>query len=116
MQPVLQDGEFVFCSVTDPAGIDALCTFRESEGVTLICRREEAERHYLSFTFPCRMITLNVHSSLEAVGFLAQIAGALAHGGIGVNVVSGFYHDHLFVGVPDAERAMAALREFQRVT
>ena len=113
MEPALQDGEFVFCTVPDPAGIHALCTFRESEGVTLICRQEEAERRGLSFTYPCRMITLTVHSSLEAVGFLAVICGELARRGIGVNVVSAYFHDHLFVAVTDAERAMEALREMQ---
>src|SRR5579872_499857 len=93
MQPELQPGEFVFCTTAHPppSAIEAICIFRESEGTTLICRREEAERHGILFAFPCRMITLNIHSSLEAVGFLAEIAGALARRGIGVNVVSGYY-------------------------
>lgn len=113
MEPALQEGQFVFCTAPDPSGIDALCTFRESEGVALICRREEAERRGLNFTFLCRMITLTVHSSLEAVGFLAAISAELARRGIGVNVVSAYFHDHLFVAVKDAERAMDALREMQ---
>ena len=113
MEPALQDGEFVYCTVPDPAGMDAICTFREREGVTVICRREEAERCARSFTYACRMITLTVHSSLEAVGFLAAISGELARRGIGVNVISACFHDHLFVAVNDAERAMDALREMQ---
>lgn len=55
------------------------------------------------------MITLNVHSSLEAVGFLAVIASRLAGKGMGVNPVSGFFHDHLFVPVGREEEALAVL-------
>src|SRR5580692_6511702 len=89
MEPVLHADEFVYCSVPDATGIETLGCFRETEGVTVICRREEAERRNLPFVFPCRMITLNVHSSLEAIGFLAAIAAPLAAEGIGVNVISG---------------------------
>ena len=113
MQPVLHPDEFVFCTSPNPPVPEAVCVFREHEGITLICRREDAERHGLACTFPCRMITLDVHSSLEAVGFLAEIASVLARRGIGVNVVSAYYHDHLFVAAPEAERALAALREFE---
>lgn len=109
-RPVLHPDEFVFCSVDDAAGIDALCTFREPEGVTVICPRSEAERRALPFTFRCRMITLSVQSSLEAVGFLAAIAAELTRQGIAVNAVSAYYHDHLFVPVADAARALAALQ------
>jgi hypothetical protein len=114
MEPVLHADEFVYCSVPDATGIETLCCFRETEGVTVICRREEAERRNLPFVFPCRMITLNVHSSLEAIGFLAAIAAPLAAEGIGVNVISGYYHDHLFVQPKDSERTIAVLRQLQR--
>src|SRR5579863_4220320 len=111
MKPVLHTDEFVFCTAAEAAGVDAIAVFREPEGLTLICRRGEADRRGLPFTFPCRMITLNVHSSLEAVGFLAAIAGELARAGIAMNAVSGYYHDHLFVGLADAERALKLLGE-----
>nr|WP_255536405.1 ACT domain-containing protein [Pacificimonas pallii] len=57
------------------------------------------------------MITLNVHSSLAAVGFLARITTALAKAGIGVNPVSGFHHDHLFVPDGRERDAMAVLAQ-----
>jgi hypothetical protein len=61
--------------------------------------------------FRCRMVTLNIHSSLEAVGFLAAITTRLAAAEIDVNPVSAFYHDHLFVPADRAEEAMAILVE-----
>ena len=53
-----------------------------------------------------------MHSALEAVGFLARITQRLAGLNMGVNPVSGFYHDHLFV--PD-DRADDAMAELQRM-
>ncbi|RWD18536.1 ACT domain-containing protein, partial [Mesorhizobium sp.] len=47
----------------------------------------------------------------EAVGFLAAITTRLAGAGMGVNPVSAFYHDHLFVPADRAEEAMAMLME-----
>ncbi|MEO9649929.1 MAG: ACT domain-containing protein [Roseobacter sp.] len=45
----------------------------------------------------CSNANLQAHSSLGAVGFIARISNALASGDMGVNPVSGYYHDHLFV-------------------
>jgi hypothetical protein len=109
LNPVLQPGEFVFSTAPRPVG-DPVCLFREAEGVTLVLRRAEAEALAFPFTFPCRLITLTVNSSLEAVGLLARVAAALAARGIPVNAVSAYYHDHLFVPVDWAEEALSALR------
>ena len=110
IDPILHEDEFVWCTAAqiDPA-LDPICTFREREGITLIVRRADAERHSLPFTYPCRMITLNVQSSLYAVGLLAAITAMLARADISVNAVSAYFHDHLFVRGEDAERAMAVL-------
>jgi hypothetical protein len=50
-----------------------------------------------------------VHSSLEAVGLTAAVAGALTAAGISANVVAAFHHDHVFVPADRAEAAMAQL-------
>ena len=100
MSAVLVDGLYVFVTISDgvvPDGLRPRMMFQEAEGMTLILLKEEAEAASLAYEFPCRMITLNIHSSLEAVGFLARITTALAKHEMGVNPVSGFYHDHLFV-------------------
>jgi uncharacterized protein len=117
VKPELREGVFVFCTTAEgaeiPGAIRPLLTFREQEGTTLVMRREEAERIGLRTQFASRLITLNVHSSLDAVGFLAAITALLAKAGISVNAVSAFYHDHLFV--PD-HRADEALRLLQDMT
>ena len=116
MKPELRVEEFVFCSINDEVfrslKIEPLCVFREVEGITLILSKEEAERLSLNYSYVSRMITLNIHSSLEAVGFLAAITAKLASHGISVNPVSAYYHDHLFITSKDAEKALKLLHEF----
>ena len=116
MRPSLMEGEFVFCTLPDSEvkQVDAncICRFKEEEGTTLILSKTDALKLELPFAYPCRMITLTVHSSLEAVGFLAAIAAKLAEAGISINVISAYYHDHLFVPAEQAEQVMAILTSF----
>jgi len=115
MKPEMLDGTFVFCSLAPsasiPATISPVLTFREREGTTLVILHEEAERAGLRHEFPSRLITLTVHSALDAVGFLAAITSRLADAGISVNAVSAFHHDHLFVPADRANEALAVLHE-----
>lgn len=114
IKPELQPGEYVFASVSaDDSRIaqDAVVGwFRESEGITLILERSAAIAAGVEFSFPSRMITLTVHSSLEAVGFLALITERLAAAGISVNAFSAYYHDHLFVQPQKVDKAMHILQ------
>lgn len=118
MKPEMMNGTFVFCtlapSASIPATISPLLTFREREGTTLVVLHEEAERAGLRHEFPSRLITLTVHSALDAVGFLAAITARLADAGISVNAVSAFHHDHLFVPAGKADEAMAVLHELSK--
>jgi hypothetical protein len=113
MKPEMQEGNFVFCSLPNdreiPTSLRPVLTFREREGTTLIVRQEEAESARLPCQFTSRQITLTIHSSLEAVGFLGAITGLLANAGISVNAVSAFYHDHLFVPEHRADEALRLL-------
>lgn len=63
----------------------------------------------LSFTGRFARITLQVHSSLDAVGLTAAVAGRLAERRISANVVAGFSHDHLFVPWQPREEAVEVL-------
>ena len=113
MSPRLQPGIYVFTTLAGPVpgSLEPLLLFREREGTTLVLSEKAAAETGLEASFRCRMITLDVHSSLEAVGFLAAITARLADAGISVNPVSAFHHDHLFVPADRAGEALSILEE-----
>ncbi|HWH80815.1 MAG TPA: ACT domain-containing protein [Burkholderiaceae bacterium] len=114
MAPALRPGRYVYCTFAAaglPPGMQTLCTYEEAEGRSAILREDEALRHGLAYKFRCALITLSVHSDLASVGFMSAVASALAELGIPCNVVSAYYHDHLFVPFDRAAEAMAALHE-----
>jgi hypothetical protein len=80
--------------------------------LTLILPKLQAEQAELDYEGLFRMITLNVHSSLEAVGLTAAVSKKLAERDISANVVAAYYHDHIFVQSSKADAALAALKEF----
>ena len=112
MSPSLDDQIWAFVSVgevsSEYVAEHALATFRETEGTTLIVPWERAEEFDIC-SEPMARITLNIHSSLEAVGLTAAVSQALASEAISANVVAGFYHDHIFVPQTTGERAVACL-------
>lgn len=118
LNPQLDPDDYVFCSVPvgEEVGLtgEAWAMIRESEGVTLIMTRTAADRNRLPYEALFRRITLNVHSSLEAVGLTAAVSSRLAEWEISANVVAAFHHDHIFVPRGDAERALAALEGLGR--
>jgi hypothetical protein len=115
MRPLLHQLPFVFCTVRqeiyDKLSFDPLCTYRELEGISVITTQQQASENGLLFDMTWACITLRVHSSLSAVGFLAAITGRLAQVGISVNPVSAYYHDHLFVPWESRTAAMEILKE-----
>lgn len=112
LSPKLNEGEYVFASVTSLEGIDRndiIGEFKEDEGTTLILSKEKADELSLSYGFVAAWITLTVHSSLEAIGLTAAFSTELAKHDISCNVVAGYYHDHIFVNTKDAQKAMDVL-------
>lgn len=105
---------YVFATFSDHSALPRVAEiqlfFREAEGVTVITTLEYATAQKINYFFPCRMITLNVTSSLEAVGFMAVLATRLAEANIGVNPVRGFYHDHLFVPAEEVDETASVLK------
>lgn len=110
----LDNETYVFATLADgtvPAGLNPRMIFQEVEGTTLILKKSEAIGAGIDHEFPSRMITLNVHSSLEAVGFIARISAELTRHGMGVNPVAGFYHDHLFITEGREQDALRVLAQ-----
>ena len=112
MRPERNPGEYVYCLLDSPeraAALRPVGMFREQEGTTVILSREQAQAESLPCALVCAWITLTVHSSLEAVGLTAAVSKALTQANISCNVVAAYYHDHLFVPLEDADRAMETL-------
>ena len=119
MEPVLDERDFVFCSFPtldwdqmrelNPIGI-----FHEKEGVTFILDTKNAVDKKIDYLSVYRLITLNVHSSLDAVGLTAAFSAKLAEKNISANVVAAYYHYHIFVPEEKAEQALEAILELQK--
>ncbi len=119
MHPVLDSQDYVFCSLNqelnnDLIALNPLCMLREKEGITLILEKAAADETMIDYEGLYKKITLEVHSSLEAVGLTAAFSKALTDVNISANVVAGYYHDHIFIPKEQAEAALAALMELTR--
>lgn len=112
MEPILNHGDYVFTTVSDIESIPrsiTVCEMQEQEGTTIVLSKQDAERLGLQFDYIASWITLNIHSSLEAVGLTAAFSTALANQNISCNVIAGYYHDHIFIDQKDQDKAMNVL-------
>lgn len=117
MEPVLNTGKYVFCRQEKGLFVNleyVLFFFKEAEANTLVMRQEQADLEAYAYTGVFALISLTVHSSLDATGLTAAFSTALAKHGISCNVVAAYYHDHIFVPIKDAERAMEVLKGFNK--
>ncbi len=117
MSPCLLPDEYVFCTVADGNYGDyseyfPLASFLESEGLSLVLTKTNADKAKLNYDSVFKAITLSVHSSLEAVGLTAVVSGKLAENGISANFIAGYFHDHLFVQAEKADFALRTLKAF----
>ncbi|ABQ07866.1 ACT domain-containing protein [Flavobacterium johnsoniae] len=115
MKPEHKSGDYVFCKVQklENLNLDEIAMiFREDEAITLILKKETADKLNLEYSVVMSWITLSVHSSLEAVGLTATFSKALSDHEISCNVVAAFYHDHIFVNKKDITQSMKILNSF----
>ncbi|MDE0882869.1 MAG: ACT domain-containing protein [Myxococcota bacterium] len=114
LRPEIRPATYVFCNLADAkygalAQTQPLACFAEAEGLTLVITQESAELEGLSYQGTFRCLSLQIHSSLEAVGLTAAVTSELASHGISANVIAAFYHDHLFVPSRQADLALRLL-------
>ena len=114
LRPSLSPDTYVFCTLEgarygDLADTAPLASVTEREGLTLVLTREQADQAELTYEGTFRCITLEVHSSLEAVGLTAAVAAVLGRHDISANVLAGYHHDHILVPAARAEQALVLL-------
>lgn len=113
--PTLLEGSWAFATVAKgrpmPPGLKPLMTYEEAEGTTLLLDEKDLAKSGLPHAFFCRGISLNVNSSLYAVGFLAAVAEVLAKAAMSINIVSAYHRDYIFVPSARAEEALTLLKK-----
>lgn len=83
IDPVLDERSFVFCTFPefhwdDVHQLNPIGFFHEKEGLTLIITQQEAINKNINYESVYKLISLNVHSSLDAVGLTAAFSTKLA--------------------------------------
>ncbi|MBC8617234.1 ACT domain-containing protein [Parabacteroides faecis] len=118
VDPVLDERSFIFCTFPelnndDICRLNPIGFFHEKEGLTLIITKQQAVDSHINYESVYSLISLNVHSSLDAVGLTAAFSAKLAEKNISANVVAAYYHDHIFVPEEKATQALMAIHELQ---
>ena len=114
LRPKTLPATYVFCSLADTnygalSHTIPLACFAEPQGLSLVITKESADLEGLAYQGTFRCISLQVHSSLEAIGLTAAVTSELATHGISANVIAGYYHDHVFVPSRHADLALRLL-------
>ena len=118
LSPSLDPTEMVFCCLGGFPNLAELPTppfafIKEEEGWTIILEKEMADKLGWIYTGVFCQITLEVQSSLQAVGLTAVVATELTKQNISANVVAATFHDHVFVPTHQADDALLCLQSIQ---
>lgn len=118
LSPIVLPDRYVFCTVPgaiygDYAEAHPIASFQEQEGLTLVLTQAHADALNWDYDGLFGCISLQVHSSLTSVGLTAAVAAKLAASEISVNMIAGYYHDHLFVPKDQAGEALDLLESLK---
>ena len=116
LDPILSEEEYVFFTpeILPPLDDSIFACIQEQQGWTCIIKRRAVDQQDMQYESIFKRITLQVHSSLEAVGLTAAISNLLAEYDISCNIVAGYFHDHLFVPVKQADEALVLLKKLKK--
>ena len=115
MQPHLHPQSYRYIKLPgspDRIDIEALAplaVFHETEGYSAVVETQRARDAGLEGEGPFALITLQVHSSLSAIGLTAAVTSALARNGISANVIAAYHHDHVLLPAAEGAKAVAVL-------
>lgn len=118
INPVLSDKQFIFAvfknkNMDEITALNPLAVFKEDEGTTVVVEKETADENKILYKSTFRKITLQVFSSLEAIGLTASVSKALSDKNIPANIVAAYYHDHIFVPAVRADEALAIIKSLR---
>ena len=105
-------GVFAYIAVQVPTpGLIAAAHAMVKEGrlTTIVLPVAAAARAGQATDVQFAWLTLDVQSSLDAVGLTAVVSARLASIGIPCNVLAGYHHDHLLVPVDRVDDAITVL-------
>ena len=117
LNPVHVKGDYVYCSVVNLDHIsieEVMSSCKEAEGISIVVKKEYADKMNLPYSSVLAWITLTVHSSIDAIGMTAAFSKVLAENNISCNVVAAFYHDHIFVAKGDVQKAIDLLKNLSK--
>ncbi|MEZ5086677.1 MAG: ACT domain-containing protein [Tessaracoccus sp.] len=108
LSPSVRAGAFVYV-VTD-LPLPSHASVVEREGGSLVVEQAVADEAGLDYESTFAWITLQVRSSLQAVGLTAAVSSALAEKGVPCNMLAGYHHDHILVPSDRVVDALAVLQ------
>lgn len=117
LSPQQHNGIYRFATLPVDTPFDrqrAVCVLQEAQQLSIIAAEQDMPAAAQVSGPRCGWITLQVHSSLAAIGLTAAVAQALTRARISCNVVAGTRHDHLFVPLDQAAYAMTVLQTLQQ--
>ena len=99
------------CTVDEAVAVGdgVLAVLAEAEATTVVATVATAEQRGWPVEWMAAWLTIEVHTSLDAVGLTAALSAALAERAIPCNVLAGYHHDHLLVPLDRADDAVAAI-------